>query len=148
MTDKITMMKDFNSVESKGDVTLLLKEIRIIGFQIETNTSVYNALDEAHAMYYAYKQEPGESNAKHLRNFKSIVAAVEHLGGAMFADDALIIMEKKTYVEAGGSPKSDAFYKKMVKDKMMGVAFLKLADQQRYSTTPFPSVPESAGIFA
>ena len=66
MTDKITIMKDFNSVESKGDVTLLLKEIRIFGLQIETNTSVYVALDEAHAMYYAYKHEPGESNAKHL----------------------------------------------------------------------------------
>ena len=81
MKDKVTMMKDFDSTEAKGDVTALLKEIRIIGLQIETNTSVYDALDEAHAMYYAYKQEPGESNAKHLRNFKSIVAAVEHLGG-------------------------------------------------------------------
>ena len=84
-------------------------------------------------MYYAYKQEPGESNAKHLRNFKSIVAAVEHLGGAMFADDALITLEEKLDSSSGESTKTRAHYKKVVKDKMMGVAFFKRADQQRYA---------------
>ena len=52
--------------------------------QIEINTYVYDALDEAVNVYHKYKQEDGEANAKHLRNFKSIVAAVEHLGGSMF----------------------------------------------------------------
>ena len=31
-----------------------------------------------------------EINAKHLRNFKIVVEAVEHLDGAIFADNALI----------------------------------------------------------
>ena len=73
-------MKRFSEVDAKVDVTSMLKEVRTIMLQIETNTSVYDALDEAHTVYYAYKQDPGESNAKHLRNFKSIVDAVEHLG--------------------------------------------------------------------
>ena len=55
---------------------------------------MYDALDDANAMYYSYKQESGESNAKHLRSFKSIVAAIEHLGGAMFSDEVLIKMEE------------------------------------------------------
>ena len=84
-------------------------------------------------MYYAYKQEPGESNAKHLRNFKSIVAAVEHLGGAMFADDALITLKEKIDSKAGENTKTRAYYKNIVKDKMMGVAFTKRADQLRYA---------------
>ena len=82
MQDKLTMMAAFEDVEVRGDVTRLLKEIRIIMLQIETNSSVYDALDEAVGVYYKYKQEDGETNAKHLRSFKSIVAAIEHLGGA------------------------------------------------------------------
>ena len=90
MRDKLTIIKDFTSVETKGDVTVLLKEIRSIGLQIESNTSMYDALDEENAMYYSYRQEEGERNAKHLRDFKSIVSAIEHLGGSMFSDEALI----------------------------------------------------------
>ena len=74
------MVKGFSDIETKGDATALLKEIRTIGLQTETNTSIYDVLDDANSMYYAYKQENGESNAKHLKNFKSIVSAVEHLG--------------------------------------------------------------------
>ena len=55
MRDKLTMIKDFTTVETKGDVTVLLKEIRSIGLQIETNTSLYDALDEAVALYYLYR---------------------------------------------------------------------------------------------
>ena len=50
-------------------------------------------MDEAKTLFYTYKQEQHESNAKHLRNFKSIVDAIEHHGGEMFADDALITHE-------------------------------------------------------
>ena len=81
---------------------MLLKEIRMISLQIETNTSVYDALDEANALHYSYMQEANESNAKHLRNFKSVVSAVEHLGGTMFADTMLTKMEKEKYEEEGG----------------------------------------------
>ena len=55
MRDKLTMIKNFTSVETKGDVIILLKEIRNIGLQIETNTSMFDALDEANAMYYSYR---------------------------------------------------------------------------------------------
>ena len=99
MRDKLTMIKNFTSVETKGDVIILLKEIRNIGLQIETNTSMFDALDEANAMYYSYRQEAGESNAKHLRNFKSIVSAIEHLGGTMFSDEMLVTLEKEKDVK-------------------------------------------------
>ena len=84
-------------------------------------------------MYYAYMQENGESNAKHLKNFKSIVAAVEHLGGTMFSDGVLIKTEKEKDKSNSQPIKSDAEYSLIVKEKMLGVAFLKRADQQRYS---------------
>ena len=95
--------------------------------EIETNTSVYDAMDEATLMYYSYKQAPsGESNAKYLRNFKGIVAAIEHLGGAMFTDDALV--DYKTELDklaTGVKDRTDEEKKLCVREKMMGIALLK-----------------------
>ena len=74
-----------------------------------------------------------ERNAKHLRNFKSIMTAVEHLGGEMFADNALITLEQNLDTKSGGATKTTEYYKKLVKDKMMGTAFIKRADKQKYA---------------
>ena len=95
MKNKVMMAKKYKEIERDGDVTELLREIRRVSLQIETNTSIYNTLDEAKAIYYTYRQEENESNAKHLSNFKSVVAAVEHLGGAIFGDKALMDYEKE-----------------------------------------------------
>ena len=81
MQNKITVSKHFKDMEANGDVTSLLKEIRQISLEIETNTSVYDAMDEAKQMYYTYRQEANETNAKHYKNFKIMVEAIEHLGG-------------------------------------------------------------------
>ena len=55
--DKLTMKKDFNEVETNRGVTTLLNEVQPINLQIETNTSVYNSLDQTNSLYYTYKQE-------------------------------------------------------------------------------------------
>ena len=49
------MMKNFSIVETKGDVTTLLKKIRKFRLQIETNNSRYDTIDEANKLYYEYK---------------------------------------------------------------------------------------------
>ena len=97
----------------KGDVTLLLKKIRNIGLQVEFSTSLYNAINEANALYHACMHEEGEINAKHLRNFKSIVSVVEHLGGSMFADDVIIDLEREKDTKKGNDKKDDQEYKKL-----------------------------------
>ena len=84
-------------------------------------------------MYYDYRQENGESNTKHLKNFKNIVSAVDHLGGTMFSDGLLVKTEKEKDKNNGLPIKTDAEYSLIVNEKILGVAFLKRADQQRYS---------------
>ena len=101
------IMKNFSTVETKGGVTILLKEIRTIGLQIETNTSRYGALDEVNKLYYEYKHDVWETNTKHLRNFKSIVSAVEHLGGTMFSDKNLIKIEQTKDEDSGKTSQDD-----------------------------------------
>jgi len=134
MQDKLTMMRDFTDVKTReGGITKLLKEIRTISLKIETNTSVYDALDKENSMYYTYKQENGESNAKQLRNFKSIVSVIEYLGGTSFSDKKLIKVKKEMNTKLHAMNKTDTEYTIVVKKKMLGVAFLKRAFQQRYS---------------
>ena len=138
MKNKITMAKNFSTFESKGDVTELLKEVRRVSLQIETNTSVYDAMDEAKSLYYSYKQDQNESNSKHLKNFKSIVEAIEHLGGEMFADEALIKHEESQDVKNGlNPPRSEFALKKDVREKMMAIALIKRAkfDYKKLITT-------------
>ena len=100
-------------------MTVLLKEIRRIILKIETNTSMYDTMDEAKALYYTYRQEQHKSNSKHLQNFKSIMETIEYLGGKIFADDTLYNYEKK------GTTKSNNEIRKIVREKLMAVALLK-----------------------
>ena len=48
---------------------------------MESNTFIYDAIDEAKARYYDYSQGDDESNEKHLKNFKDIVEVIDHPGG-------------------------------------------------------------------
>ena len=50
------MAKDFEAVDTRGDVTSLLKDIRQISLEIETNASVYDDMDEAKMLYYTYNR--------------------------------------------------------------------------------------------
>ena len=53
-------VKTFKKMETNRDATNLLKNIRRTILQIETNTSVYNALDESKAVYYTYMKRGGK----------------------------------------------------------------------------------------
>ena len=138
MKNKLSLAKTFINFEAEGNVTELLKEIRRVGLQIETNTSVYDAMDEAKSLYCNYRQEHDESNTKRLRNFRSVVEAIEHLGGAMFVDKSLIDYEKEL---DNKNPsiinRNDDELKVYVREKLMAVAFLKRAkyDYKKLMTT-------------
>jgi len=88
-------------------------------------------------MYYAYAQEHGESKAKHLRNFKSIVSAIEHLCGTMFSDDGLFKIEKRKDEDAGRSTRDDDYYRSVVRGKMHAVVFLKRSCCDKIMTSIF-----------
>ena len=70
MKNKLSLAKEFIKFETEENVTKLLKEIRRVSLQIETNTSVYDAMDEVKSLYYNYRQEQDESNTKHLLKFQ------------------------------------------------------------------------------
>ena len=132
MKTKLQGHSNYKRVEKDGDVAELLKMIRAISREMNANESIYDALDEAKRKYYLYRQAPEDDSEQHSRAFKENVDVVEHLGGGMFSDKSLIDYEKQKDVDAGISAKSDAQYKEVVKEKAMGTALIKRADQGRY----------------
>ena len=106
-------------MEKGGDTTNLINVIRRVNLQIETNTSVYEALDKAKAIYYTYRQGDEESSAKQLSNFKSIIETVKHLGGTNFTDNTLINCVQIEDNNKDEQRKSNNEYKEIVRHKMM-----------------------------
>ena len=51
MQKKLIAFKNYEKIETDGDVTGLLKEIRGVSHQLESNTSIYDIIDEAKARY-------------------------------------------------------------------------------------------------
>ena len=132
MQNKLIAVENFSDIQLKCNVTELLTSIRGISNQIDTNTSVYDALDEAKRLYYNYKQNDEDTNAKHLKNFKNLVAIVEYYGGDLFIDKALVDHEKKSDINLGNNPKTEEDYETIVRDKMMAVGLLKRANKRKF----------------
>ena len=84
MKSKLKGESTFEKVEEDGDIASLLKLIRKISREVNTNESVYDAVDEAVGRYYRYKQND-EDDMTYTRIFKSNVDVAEDLGGA-FSD--------------------------------------------------------------
>lgn len=96
---------------------------------------MYGSLDEAKRKFYVYRQSDDDSNAKHLQNFKNIVDVIEHFGGDIFQDKALIEHEREKYgnpIDEYDIQEHERFLEKKVRDKMMAVAFLRRANTKRY----------------
>jgi hypothetical protein len=139
MQNKLRAIAHFQTIENDGNVTELLKEIRGVSHQLEANTSVYDSLHEAKRKFYTYRQGDNESNAKHLQNYKSIVEVIEHFGGNIFRYLALVKFEKEKDRKLGTLSAEDEnttetilHYERVVREKMMAVAFLKSANNKRY----------------
>ena len=133
MQNKIKASEKYEERDTNGDVTWLLTEIRSISHQLEANVSLYDSVDEAKKAYYSYKQAPEDSNATHLKNYKTNVDVVKHFGSDLFNDEALITYEQNKDKTEGKAIDSDEKYAERVRDKMMGVALLKRADEERYA---------------
>ena len=99
-----------------------------------TNVLVYYVQHEAIKKFYAYYQNEDDSIATHLRNFKTMIAVIEHYRGDIFYDTSLIKHEKNNDRKKGVSEKTDRDYKQIVRDKKMVMAFLLSANKKMYGS--------------
>ena len=110
MLSKLKGKPDMAEIEKQGNVVQLLVEIREISRMMSANASVYDCLDEAKRIFYTYSQQPEDSNEQHLKSFKSNSDVVEHYGGVLYADKALIDYEKGLDKANGVATRTDEEY--------------------------------------
>jgi len=61
---------------------------------MNTNVSLYNAINEAKKRFYKYRKMQEDNNETHLRAFKSNSNVVEYYKGHLYGDEALVQYEK------------------------------------------------------
>ena len=137
MKSKLKGEDTYAKIEKDGDVAGLLKLIRKISRQVNTNESIYDAINEAIGKYYRYRQTE-EDNETYTRNYKSNVEVTEDLGANLFKHSELLKYEKavdQAVIDAGvagAALKTDDQYYDLIKEKLMAVGPIKRADQRRY----------------
>ena len=101
--------------------------IKGIAYKFESQKNIYLALDNAKCAFYAYKQRPDETNANCMLKFKNTIEVIEHYGGTLGEDNALILKELKStgrnYETA--TTKEIETAQDLVKRKMHAISFLK-----------------------
>lgn len=128
MQNRLESLSDYERIRIQADLAQLLKEIRKVSNKLEVSANVYDALDEAKRKYFAYYQQNEESNMRHVKNIKDLVATIEHYGGSICDDKGLIKHEKKK--DGGASTARD--YNAIVRAKVLGCTVVKCANDYRY----------------
>ena len=134
MKHRIMASEDYDQKEEDGDVAWLLREVRQVSNEMGTNVSVYYAQHEAIKRFYTYYQNEEDNIATHLKNFKSMIAIVEHYGGDIFYDESLADYEREMDKKNGQTTRSDKEYQQLVRDRKMAMAFLLSANRKKYGT--------------
>ena len=92
MRAKLGAIKGFKDVEDTKKTATLLREIKGVSYEYDGHRNPYLALDDAKTKFYSYLQK-GESNTMHFNTFRALVEVVEHHGGNIANDEALINIE-------------------------------------------------------
>ena len=114
-------------MQEVDDSLILIKMMKGTAYKFESQKNIYLALDNAKCTFYAYKQGPDETNANYMSKFKNTIEVIEHYGGTIGEDKALVLEE----LESAGRNNETASTEEietaqdLAKCKMHAIAFLK-----------------------
>ena len=134
MQAKIKSEKLHDSMQEVDDSLMLIKMIKGIAYKFESQKNIYLALNNVKCAYYAYKQGPDETNANYMSKFKNTIEVIDHYGGTIGEDKALVLKELKSARRNNEttSAKEIETATDLAKRKMHTIAFLKRSDKGRY----------------
>ena len=132
MQARLKSSKDFESMNDDSDSLALLLEIKGISYRFEAQSNLYLALTHAKAAIYAYQQGPNETNASFMSKFKNYIEVIEHYGGTIGDDVALINEELKNLQSSGDTDTDLEMAKQMARNKAHAIFFMTKADKGRY----------------
>jgi len=88
--------------------------------------NLYDSIDEVQRQFFAYRQQPKEDNAAHLKRFKNYVEVLDRYGLTMFEDELLVRHETEKDIKSGNVRTSD-MVKKEVRNKKLAMCFIRRA---------------------
>ena len=90
MKTKIKALDIFELISENSDSLALLKEIKGISYRFECRDNIYMSMDDAKAIFYTNNKVHDELDADYLTKFKYICQVIEHYGGNLGDNQALI----------------------------------------------------------
>ena len=136
MRAKLGAADGFNTIEDGKETDKLLREVKGISYEYDGHRNPYLALDDAKTKYYKYYQKENETNVSHFNTFRALAEVVEHHGGDIGRDDALVNLEIKKVlpkedINTVGSEKLTLF-RSISRSKALAIGFIKRSDRGRY----------------
>jgi hypothetical protein len=136
MRAKLGAAQDFDIIEDKKNSARLLREVKGISYEYDGHRNPYLSLDDAKTKYYKYYQKENETNVSHFNTFCALAEVVEHHGGDIGRDDALVNLEVKKVlpgedIDTVGSEKL-ALFRTISRSKALAIDFIKTSNWTRY----------------
>ena len=131
MQNRLLAQEIYEDIQKNTNISALLKAIRAISCQVETNILMYDDVDESKRRFYKIYQGEAETNATFLNNYKAVTDTLEYYKSNIYEDLGLIDFEIKEAEDKGKIISRDEA-RVIVKDKMQGLDIIKKADRKRY----------------
>ena len=136
LQSKIQGATTYKTMHANCDLSMLLKEIRNISFEIDSSKNVYLISFIALSKVFSMRQSKENSCATYLKNYEAILSVLEHLGIQLGSEPTLI---ECTATELGMGPADTlstddlAKCKARAMERFQAIAFLHRSDSKRYS---------------
>jgi hypothetical protein len=135
MKSKLESLLDYDVFNEAVDVVALIKTIKGLTYQFESQRYHSQALHKAICRFYRFYQTKDMSNAMFLENFQTLVSVVEDYGGTIGTGlkeaKAELIKEGIDVDNASDASKGKAM--ETAKNRYLAMAMLTAADVARYS---------------
>ena len=136
MRAKLGAIADFAATEDDKNSADLLREVKGISYEYDGHRNPYLALDDAKTKFYKYYQKENDTNVSHFNTFRALAEVVEHHGGNIGNDDALVNLEIKKLlphddISTVGDDKLTLF-RAISRSKALAIGFVKRSDRARY----------------
>jgi hypothetical protein len=134
MKQKLEASDDFEDIALEQNGLELLKAIKNIVFQFQSQKYLPHALHESKRRFYQCHQSKYTTTAQYLEQFQNLVDVIEHSGGSIGVDGGTI---KSVATERGidldtATDTTKALLKDVAQQRYLAVAFLLGSDRTRF----------------
>jgi len=111
MWQKVEALPDFNGMSSEGDSLSLLKAIKIMAFNFQSQKNLSHSMYESMKRFYSMTQGKYMTTQVYLEQFQSMVDVIDHTGGTVGHQPGLekLIMTELNIIPGTATQNRDIF---------------------------------------